>query len=123
MPTRASTRSSRAAATQAGRDTTHEEDYSTIGGDLDGPPLDPQRVTCSYEASSGLFFASTTAAAFYQPQIRAGEQLPSPSKLARGTISGRSRGYCFAFNSSSGCHDRDGPYMHCLLYTSPSPRD
>ena len=41
-------------------DTTHEQVYRTIGGELDGSPLDTQQVTHSREASSGIFVASAT---------------------------------------------------------------
>lgn len=51
-------RASRARSGGDTLDTTHEEVYRAIGGELDGSPLDAQRVTYSREASSGILVAS-----------------------------------------------------------------
>ncbi|CAB1107255.1 unnamed protein product [Ectocarpus sp. CCAP 1310/34] len=68
----------------------------------------------SKNTSGYVTMGEVGAAAYYRPPIRAGEPLFSPSRRSRGTKARGSKraGFCYAFDSRTGCHEGNCPYAH-----------
>ena len=70
---------------------------------MGGPP--PGKSVAHPGAASGSFKTVADGVAILASQRRPGDR-------ESGGIARHARGYCFAFNSSSGCHDRNCPHIH-----------